>query len=656
MRSFPAFKSSNPELLEIYGRVTLTGESRKFETYVEELKIWFSISVYSIEKGYFVAVFDNITERKETNDALQKAEEKYRTIFSKSIEGIFQSTADGKFITVNPALAHMWGYDLPEELISSVQNIAGQVYVDVRRRDEFARLIQEDGQVYGFEYEVRRKDGKTIWVSENARAVRDAAGTLLYYEGQIEDITKRKKADQTIRESEARYRGLFEDSPISLWEQDFSAIKLRLDTLKQQGIRDLRSYMATHPEFVIECLRLVKVTNVNTATLEVFHAQQKEEILNKLDLFLGVEARIHFVNELVDIAEGKTKFSWEGMNNTLDGGQIYISLSWSAVPGYENTLSRVIVSIVDITQRKQAEEALRQAEEKYRNIFKNAIEAITQTTPEGKYITVNPATTRMLGYNSPEELITSVTNIEHQFYVKPDRREEFISLMEKHGSITGFESEIHCKDGNTIWISENSHAIRDENGTLLYYEGTAVDITERKRAEEAQHQAEEKYRNIFKNAMEGIFQSTTEGKFITANSALAHMLGYDSPEELIASVNDINRGFYVQPARRAEFMQRLSDHGQLFNFESEVYRKGGNTIWISENAQEVFGDAGQMLYYEGTLIDITERKQAEERLNKAEEKYRNIFQNAMEAITQTTPDGKVPRRKPGCPAYPRIQF
>ena len=172
--------------------------------------------------------------------------------------------------------------------------------------------------------------------------------------------------------------------------------------------------MATHPEFVIECLRLVKVTNVNTATLEVFHAQQKEEILSELDLFLGVEARIHFVNELVDIAEGKTKFSWEGMNNTLDGGQIYISLSWSAVPGYENTLSRVIVSIVDITQRKQAEEALRKAEEKYRNIFENAIEAITQTTPEGKYHHRKPGLARLLGYNSPEELIASVTDIEHQ--------------------------------------------------------------------------------------------------------------------------------------------------------------------------------------------------------------------------------------------------
>lgn len=138
----------------------------------------------------------------------------------------------------------------------------------------------------------------------------------------------------------------------------------------------------------------------------------------------------------------------------------------------------------DITERKRAEEELRAAEEKYRNIFEHAMEAITQTTPEGRYITANPAAARILGYDSPDDLISTVNDLDHQFYVQPGRRQEFKTLMEKHGAVSGFESEVYRREGATIWILENSQAIRDERGNLLYYEGTAQDITERKRAEE----------------------------------------------------------------------------------------------------------------------------------------------------------------------------
>ncbi len=164
----------------------------------------------------YEAAQKDIAEHRKTNDALQKAEEKYRTIFSESIEGIFQSTLEGKFLTANPALAHMWGYESPEELISSIQEISSQIYADPRRRDEFTQLMRQDGQVYGFEYQVRRKDGGTMWVSENARAVCDEQGNLLYYEGHIEDITERRQAEEKLRESEEKFRKAFMTSPDSI--------------------------------------------------------------------------------------------------------------------------------------------------------------------------------------------------------------------------------------------------------------------------------------------------------------------------------------------------------------------------------------------------------------------------------------------------------
>src|SRR5580704_347672 len=137
-------------------------------------------------------------------------------------------------------------------------------------------------------------------------------------------------------------------------------------------------------------------------------------------------------------------------------------------------------------------EALRRAEQKYRSIFENATEGIFQTTPEGKYLSANPALARMYGYDTPGELLVDLVDISRQLYVEPDRRWKFTLAMRSDGGIHDFESQIYRRDGTIIWISENAHAVHDEvTGELLYYEGMVQDITRRKAAEEARKQAEE---------------------------------------------------------------------------------------------------------------------------------------------------------------------
>jgi len=152
-------------------------------------------------------------KRQQAEKALREAEQKYRTIFDGAVEGIFQSTSDGRIITANPALARMWGYDTPEKLVSSITDVASQVYIDPQRRDEFSKIMEENGEVHGFEYQARRRDGTPMWASESARAVCDASGTLLYYEGSIEDITESKRAGEALRQSEERNRALLEALP-----------------------------------------------------------------------------------------------------------------------------------------------------------------------------------------------------------------------------------------------------------------------------------------------------------------------------------------------------------------------------------------------------------------------------------------------------------
>jgi PAS domain S-box-containing protein len=141
---------------------------------------------------------------------LRLAEEKYRGIFENAVEGIFQTTTDGRFVTANPMMARIFGYDSPEEMIQAIHNVAEQLYVEPERRMEFARRMRRDGRVFEFEVRVYRKDGNVIWVSVNARAVRDGSGEIVGFEGTLEDITERKRAEENLRRSLDRLVALHE--------------------------------------------------------------------------------------------------------------------------------------------------------------------------------------------------------------------------------------------------------------------------------------------------------------------------------------------------------------------------------------------------------------------------------------------------------------
>ena len=152
------------------------------------------------ERQAVILTLHDITARKRTEVALSEAESRYRGIFENAIEGMFQTTPDGRYLSANRALAAIYGYASAEDLMSALTDIAGQLYVDKRRRAEFQRILQEEGVVQGFESMVYQRDGAMVWISENSRAVRDATGKLLYYEGTVVDISERKR----LQDEEAR--------------------------------------------------------------------------------------------------------------------------------------------------------------------------------------------------------------------------------------------------------------------------------------------------------------------------------------------------------------------------------------------------------------------------------------------------------------------
>jgi len=172
------------------------------------------------------------------------------------------------------------------------------------------------------------------------------------------EVLERKQAQLELQKSEERYRGLFEDSPISLWEEDFSRIKDYIDTLKKDGVTDSRAYFRDNPEVVRECMQLVKVCDVNKATLEIYEAQSKEELFKNLGRVFSDETVPIFTDQLVSIFEGRTVVEKETINSSIKGKQMVIDLKWIVAPGFESSFSKVFVAIVDITGRKKAQEQI----------------------------------------------------------------------------------------------------------------------------------------------------------------------------------------------------------------------------------------------------------------------------------------------------------
>jgi len=176
------------------------------------------------------------------------------------------------------------------------------------------------------------------------------------------------------------------------------------------------------------------------------------------------------------------------------------------------------------------------------------------------------------------------------------------------------EYRINHADGNVIWVLERGNPIYNDAGAVIALEGYIQNIAKRKDIEQSLLAAELKYRSIFENTLEGIFQTTADGHYLIVNQSLARMYGYSSPQELIHAFNNIQEQLYVKPGRREEFVQLLKENDSVEKFESLVYRKDKSTIWISENARVVNDESGNILYYEGTVEDITDRKSYEEKL------------------------------------------
>jgi len=266
-------------------------------------------------------------ERHRIDRALMEAEEKYHGVFDHLVEGIFQTTPDGRYLMANAALARIYGYTDPEELILDLTDISRRLYVEEGRRDEFIRLMQEHDVLTGFESQIFRKDGTVIWISENCRAIRDSRGRLLYYEGTVEDTTQKRMAEEKLRHSEALYHSLVETLPQNIFRKN---LDYHFTFANQQFCRVL--------------------------------GRPLEEIIGKTDFdFFPKELAEKYQRDDRHVLETGQTYETVEEHQPPGGSKIYVHVVKTPLRKADGTIIGLQAIFWDITQQRMAEEKIRKA-------------------------------------------------------------------------------------------------------------------------------------------------------------------------------------------------------------------------------------------------------------------------------------------------------
>jgi len=400
--------------------------------------------------------------------------------------------------------------------------------------------------------------------------------------GRLGALIEKKTIEDAIRKSEEKYRSIFENAV--------------------EGI-----FQTTPDGFLL---------SANPAYAKMFGYSSPEEITGGS---FNVGERVYA--DAADRARFKRQINEHGLIQTFqfqalrkDGTPIWACLNARALKDGKGRILYYEGTIEDITSLKQAEKEARDNAERYRRLFELESDAIFVIDDEtGRILEANNAAASIYGFSREE--ILEMRN--EDLSAEPDNPRRAIYHKKKDGTV--FPVEITTT--RLMWNGRRSHL------------STVRDISDRLNAEEALLKSEQDYRNIYDNAMVGIFQSLPEGRYLRVNPALARIHGFSSPEEMISAVTDIDKQMYVDPLDRRRYMTLLDADDTIRGFEAQLYRKDKTRVWIRMNVRVVRRDDGTIDYYEGIVEDVTKRKNAEDELKSSAEKLRRSLSGTIEVIS-----------------------
>jgi PAS domain S-box-containing protein len=310
-------------------------------------------------KRILVSITD-ITQRKLAEEALHESESRYRQLVEQINVVVYLDYAElpSRPKYISPQIESLLGYT-QEEWLADPELLFNIVHPDDRQA-----ILDEDiktdttGKPFVVEYRAFTRDGRMIWIHDEAVLVYGIDGKPDDWHGVMYDITARKVAEDALRESETRYRSIFNSVPVAIKEEDFSTVYRMMEDLRGSGIEDLEDYISRHPEWIKKAVESVKIIEVNQETLRIYRAKTKDQLINSLDQYFSQESYQSFEKELLAFWNHQSSYDHETVNKTLSGELIDVWIS-IAIPENPDNYNRILVTIMDITERKRAEEQIR---------------------------------------------------------------------------------------------------------------------------------------------------------------------------------------------------------------------------------------------------------------------------------------------------------
>ncbi len=413
-------------------------------------------------------------------------------------------------------------------------------------------------------------------------------------------------------ESEALYREIFEHAPISIWVEDWSAAKAMMDRLARRGVKDWRRYFRRRPEQLINAANAVFAVDVSQATLDVYRATSKEDVTDTTSgENMSPDELATFREQLIAFAEGATSFDVNATERALDGSEIMTQVHAVISPRHRDDWSRVLYTIADITERKRAEEALRESE-RHLELIMNAVPAgISYFGTDERFRLANQKYQSLLGM-PPSDLIGKT--LKEAIGEKPYKVAGLYAKRALKGEPIRFENTLPAEDGGEISIAVSYVPHFGSNGTVQGFVALVNDITERKRAEEALRESEETHRSIIETTSEGYIETSAEARLIKVNNSFCAMLGYQRQELLGQSFFSLLDEESPQ-ILKAQLRKRRRQI--LRTYDLNVMTKDGRKLTTTIHATTLYDQGGEITGGFAFVSDITERKKAEEALRKA---------------------------------------
>jgi PAS domain S-box-containing protein len=506
---------------------------------------------------------------------------------TETIRATLESTADGilvvssahKIVAHNRKFAEMWR--IPESVLASRDDNAALNFVLSQLRDPHTFLTRIR-QTYA-DHDAQTDDViefKDARVFERHSEPQRVKGKNVGRVWGFRDVTERKQAEEALRESEVRYRGLFENSlegiGLSLRNQVINANRALLDIF---GYRDLEEFKAI-------------------PLLEHVAPQSRGLIKQMLEKLDRGDPKLKRFEYQITRKDGQMRTLEISADGIYLGGERYTQSTFR-----------------DITERKRAEEALRESETRFRAVFENAAIGIALVDMHGHLLESNPALQKMLGYSAPELAQMAFTEFTHPDDA-PASRDLYASFYQGQRNRYQLDRRYRRKDGQIVWGQLTESLVRNQNGEPQYAIAMVEDISERKRAEKALRESEERHRSFIENLPVGVYRTTPDGRVLMANSAMLRMLGYDTSQEL-ASQN-LERDGFEGGYPRSAFREQIERQGEVRGLEAGWRRRDGSVVLTRESARSIRAEDGRVLYYDGTIEDITERRRLEEQLRQAQ--------------------------------------